>query len=96
MAQSAPRRPTVEEQEPPDPTFDLFHRAMTMRPKSYGYLRQESTIWTQPLKPLRECRVALLSSAGIHLKGDTRFDVRKQEGGGPPVSEWLKDSHEWS
>ncbi len=90
MAQSSPARPTADEQEPPASTFDWFHRTMTMRPKSYGYLRQQSTIWTQPRKPLRECRVALLSSAGIHRSDDTPFDIRKGEEGGPVVPVYLR------
>lgn len=31
--------------------------------------------WTEVAKPLAECRVALLSTAGLSMKGDTPFDM---------------------
>jgi len=31
--------------------------------------------WTPLAKPVAECRVALLSTAGLSMRGDTRFDM---------------------
>ena len=31
--------------------------------------------FVRPAKPLRECRLALVTTGGVHLPGDARFDI---------------------
>ena len=34
----------------------------------------------RPRKPLNECRLALVTTGGVHLPGDTRFDIDDPSG----------------
>lgn len=36
--------------------------------------------WASLVRPLRECTVALVTTAGVHLKGQTPFDMFDQQG----------------
>jgi D-proline reductase (dithiol) PrdB len=36
--------------------------------------------WTPLNKPLFRCTIALVTTAGVHLKGDAPFDMRDKEG----------------
>jgi D-proline reductase (dithiol) PrdB len=36
--------------------------------------------FVRPEKPLRECRLALVTSGGVHLPEDTRFDIDDPSG----------------
>ncbi|MBT3433042.1 MAG: hypothetical protein HN435_03930, partial [Nitrospinaceae bacterium] len=36
------------------------------------------TPWTPMTKPLSECKVALISTAGIYMKGDESFDYERE------------------
>lgn len=49
----------------------LHHRAFL---KAYRWRRIDPVPWTEPTKPLSECRLALVSSAGLTLPGDDGFD----------------------
>jgi len=58
-------------------TGDLVNRvtAAAMTPRLSGEVP-----WTAPTKPLAESAVALVSTAGFHLRGDEPFDVDAQLG----------------
>ncbi len=45
----------------------------------YQWSTFETTPWTPLTKPLKKCRVALLSSSGIHLKDQPPFDSVKND-----------------
>ena len=36
--------------------------------------------WTTPIKPLREARIALVTTGGVHLKDDHPFDMNDPDG----------------
>ncbi len=38
------------------------------------------TPFARPRKPLNECRLALVTTGGVHLPGDTRFDIDDPSG----------------
>ncbi len=40
----------------------------------------ESIPWTPLKKPLPECRIALVTTGGVHLKSDPPFDMEDKEG----------------
>ena len=40
----------------------------------------ESTPWTPMTKRLSECTVAIVTTAGVHLKGQTLFDMGDRDG----------------
>ncbi len=42
--------------------------------------RSEPVPWTALRKPLSRCRVALVTTAGVHLKAQKPFDVAAKEG----------------
>ncbi|MBI2954136.1 MAG: hypothetical protein HYY30_07470 [Chloroflexi bacterium] len=42
--------------------------------------RSERVPWTAPAKPLNQCRVALVTTAGVHLKDQPAFDVEAKQG----------------
>lgn len=60
------------------------------------------TNFTKPAKPLSESRVALISTAGIHLKSQMPFDIKSEQGDWsyrripfdtPPDQIMISDSH---
>ena len=57
--------------------FALKHRLFL---KTYRWRRIDPVPCTVLGKPLRECRVALVSSAGLVLPGHEPFDTRMREG----------------
>ena len=69
---------------------DSYYFATSYRQQVQA-LRQadpDETPWTPLTKPLSECKVALVSSAGIHLKTDETFDYdreRRQPTWGDPT-----------
>ncbi len=69
---------------------DSYYFATSYRQQVQA-IRQENpdeTPWTPLTKPLSECKVALVSSAGIHLKTDETFDYdreRRQPTWGDPT-----------
>jgi len=46
----------------------------------YSAKETEGVPWTPLAKPLSQCRVALLSTGGIHLKTDKPFDMSDKRG----------------
>lgn len=42
--------------------------------------RLAETPWTPLSRPVRECRLALVTTGGIHLRGDRAFDMQDPEG----------------
>ena len=54
--------------------------------RSYAWRRIEPVPWTPLRKPLSECRVSLVSSAGFVLPGQKPFDV-SMRGGDPSFRE---------
>ncbi len=42
--------------------------------------RKKETPWQPLKKPLKECRVAIVTTAGVHLANQTPFDVDSKEG----------------
>ncbi len=38
------------------------------------------TPWTPLLKPVRDCKVALVTTGGVHLKSQTPFDMKNPDG----------------
>ncbi len=36
--------------------------------------------WVQPAKPLRACKVALVTTSGVHHRGQKPFDMQDQDG----------------
>ncbi len=55
-----------------------FHPAMREYILPLRQADPEKTPWTPLGKPVPECRVTLVSSAGIHLKGDVPFDLERE------------------
>lgn len=54
-----------------------------MRPGGHGAIadvRNEELAWTPLEKPLSECTVTLVTTAGVHLRSQTPFDVMKEDG----------------
>lgn len=45
-----------------------------------GDFRSGPVPWTPLRKPLSQCRVALITTAGVHVKGQKPFDVAAKEG----------------
>lgn len=54
------------------PAAKIMRQAIPQEPQ-YDFIP-----WTPLKKPLRECRVALLTTAGISLKTDTPFDMERE------------------
>jgi D-proline reductase (dithiol) PrdB len=54
--------------------------------KAYRWRRIDPVPWTPLKKPLSECRVALVSSAGLVMPGQEPFDAEKR-GGDPSFRE---------
>ena len=59
---------------------DSFHFHPGMKDYVLALKRADpaGTPWTPLEKPLVECTVTLVSSAAIHLKGDTPFDLERE------------------
>jgi D-proline reductase (dithiol) PrdB len=65
----------------------LTARLLTRYPTlAEGFLRRhqppesEGIPWTPLRKPLSECTVALVTTAGVHLKGQKPFDMSDPDG----------------
>jgi D-proline reductase (dithiol) PrdB len=43
--------------------------------EAFSLLEMEDVPWTPARKPLAECRVALVTTAGVHHKGEVPFDM---------------------
>lgn len=55
-----------------------FHPGMKDYVLPLRHADSTKTPWTPLSKPLENCSVTLISSAGIHLKGDTPFDLDRE------------------
>ncbi len=62
--------------------------------RAYQWRRINPTPWTPLLKPLSECRLALVSSAGFHLADQRPFDVTTR--GGDISFRWIPHDAEIS
>jgi hypothetical protein len=56
----------------------VFSEAMRARVESMRQARPENTPWAPLGKPLPECNVTLVSTAGICAKGDEPFDYERE------------------
>ena len=54
--------------------------------RTYRWRRIDPVPWTPLAKPLSECRLALVSTAGLSAPGQEKFD-RKKKGGDPAFRE---------
>ncbi len=45
-----------------------------------GFVESETVPWAELGRPVRECRVALLTTAGVHLRTDPPFDMSDPDG----------------
>ena len=68
-----------------------FSRTLQLFLKVYPWRRIHPVPWTPLLKPLVECRLALVSSAGFILPGQEPFDESKT-GGDPSFREIPSDA----
>jgi D-proline reductase (dithiol) PrdB len=48
--------------------------------ETFSPLEMETAPWTPPGKPLSECKVALVTTAGVHHRDQTPFNMRDREG----------------
>ena len=71
--------------------FSEFSLKVQLFLKAYRWRRIDPVPWTLLAKPLAECRVALVSSAGFVLPGQEPFDER-QRGGDPSLREIPSDA----
>ncbi|MEE8581019.1 MAG: glycine/sarcosine/betaine reductase selenoprotein B family protein [Myxococcota bacterium] len=71
--------------------FSEFSVGVRLFLKAYRWRRIDPVPWTPLAKPLAECRLALLSSAGFVLPGQTPFD-ESQRGGDPSFREIPADA----
>jgi len=55
-----------------------FHPASRERVLAMRQSDPAKTPWAPLRKPLAECKVTLVSTAGIYLKGDTSFDYERE------------------
>jgi D-proline reductase (dithiol) PrdB len=44
------------------------------------FVRSTSVPWTPLRRPVRECTIALVTTAGVHLRSDTPFDMTDPDG----------------
>ena len=47
---------------------------------SFEAVKSRDIPWTPFIKDLSECRVALVTTAGVHMKGQVPFDMNDEEG----------------
>jgi D-proline reductase (dithiol) PrdB len=62
---------------------ERFERWVKARPNSHEgghFLPNDRLYWTPLTKPLSECNVALMTSIGVHLKGQEPFDILAPRG----------------
>ena len=62
---------------------DIERQQSPDAPPEAGVIEEEISKgipWSQPVKPLKECRVAIVTTAGVHLKTDEPFDMFEEEG----------------
>lgn len=55
-----------------------FHAGSRERVLAQRHADPAKTPWTPMTKPLSECRVTLVSTAGIFMKGDESFDYERE------------------
>lgn len=48
--------------------------------RRYSFVRVTGTPWAPLLKPLAECRLGLVTTAGVHLEGQPLFNMADPEG----------------
>jgi len=48
--------------------------------KNFNALESTEIPWTPLSKPLSECKIALLTTGGVHLKDDVPFDMEDEDG----------------
>lgn len=59
--------------------IDQVHQVIYPDQPPYQWSAFDTTPWTLLAKPLSKCRVALLSSGGVHLKDQRPFDTDKND-----------------
>lgn len=60
--------------------FDRFPSLLDRWVKHTHFLEAVDIPWTPFEKPLSSCRVALVTTAGVHMKSQTPFDMSDPEG----------------
>jgi D-proline reductase (dithiol) PrdB len=60
--------------------FSRFPAIAERWAESFDAVKGEGIPWTPFEKPLAECRVALVTTAGVHLKSQTPFDMDNESG----------------
>ncbi len=60
--------------------FTKFPKLVERSAKKVVPVHVEGTMWTPMTKPLSECKVALVTSAGVHLKTQIEFDMDDRDG----------------
>ena len=66
-----------------DPIFALFFKIPWVKDywtKRYAALESDSIPWSKLNKPLNQCKVGFVTTAGIHKKTDTPFDMKNRNG----------------
>ena len=56
------------------PRLELLSEVQRKMLQMFPCMEHEDTPWAPPAKPLSESRLALVTSAGLHLRGDRPFD----------------------
>lgn len=63
------------------PRLELLSGVQRRMLEMFPCMEHDDAPWTAMRKPLADCRVALVTSAGLHLRGDAPF-VTDHQGGG--------------
>jgi D-proline reductase (dithiol) PrdB len=59
--------------------IDQVHHVIYPNEPPYQWSAFETTPWTKLAKPVSKCRIALLSSSGVHLKDQPSFEPVKND-----------------
>ena len=60
--------------------FTRFPVFVSRWAKSQNFVVNLKTPWTPLSKDPKECRIALVTTAGVHLRSQTPFDMEDKEG----------------
>lgn len=61
-------------------SFKFFTEDYTRKIKGFPFIENQSIPWAPFKKPLNDSKVALVTTAGVHPKSQTPFDVENQKG----------------
>ncbi|MFH1674640.1 MAG: glycine/sarcosine/betaine reductase selenoprotein B family protein [Pseudomonadota bacterium] len=60
--------------------FSRFPVLVELWAKSHKFVVNATIPWTDLSKDINECRIALVTTAGVHLKSQPPYDMENQEG----------------